>query len=113
MKNKLIALLLLCAVKLQADPVTIQITLSDAQQAAYARVQTRETDTNLVSLKLPDYVVALLMQSVTGVTKQERNADVQMLAEKLKAADSTTQEAVKNVLSVKAEDVIPADAPSK
>lgn len=109
MKNKLLALLLICVVKLQADPITITLTLSDASQAAYARVQTCETDTNLVSLKPADYVAALLMQSVNGVTKQEKQADVAMIAAKLQAADATTQDAVKNVLGVQAKDVIPSD----
>lgn len=110
--KKLIILSLLTA-SVWAGDITITLTLTDAQQAAYARVQTRETDTNLVVLKPSDYVSALLMQSVNGVLKQERNSDVQMLAAKLKAADTATITSVQSTLKVDPSAVIPADVPAK
>lgn len=108
--KKLILLASFIAATLFADDLKITLTFNDVDQAAWKRVKSRESNTNLLNMDLGTYITSVLEQSRTNVVNQERNTDLQMLAAKLKVADAVTKDAVKNVLGVQAKDVIPEDA---
>lgn len=110
---KKLILLFLAVISLMASDLVVTLTFNDVDQAAWKRVQSRESNTNLLNMDLGTYITSVLEQSRTNVVNQERNADIQMLAAKLKASDQTTQDSVKSTLKIDSKDVIPADAPLK
>jgi len=100
-----LAILILCAIQIvRADPITVTVTLTDADQAALAQRQSRETDANVVALSISDYALSLFDRSRTNITVTEsvlsQKAAKDVIGAAFLSADSATQDSVQKALGV-------------
>lgn len=102
MKNTILCLLILCVVKLSADPITVIVTLTDDDQWSYQRILARfaSQNTNYVGMKLTDFVVGTFDQSRTNTTSLEKQIWIQEGTAVYVASDPATKAQVRALVGI-------------